>query len=97
MSCEGEADTDVEPTDGSSTPGGVFQVFGPPRELNFEVDALPPGDGEPTVTVRVRGEFVTGKIWFEAGQAENFAERLTAGAMAARGDDDDSGEAADEL
>ena len=97
MSCEGEPDADAEPTDGSDTPGGVFQVFGPPRELNFDVDALPPGDGEPTVTVRVRGEFVTGKIWFEADQAESFAERLTAGATAARGNDEDSEEAADEL
>jgi hypothetical protein len=49
------------------------------------------------VTVRVRGEFVTGKIWFEAGQAESFAEQLSAAATAARGNDDDSEEATDDL
>jgi hypothetical protein len=90
-------DPDAELADGSSTPGGVFQVFNPPRKLDFEADALPPGEGEPMVVVRVRGEFVTGKIWFEAGQAESFAERLSAAATAARGDDEDSEEAADEL
>jgi len=90
-------DTDAEPTDGSSTPGGVFQVFNTPCELNFEADPLPPGDGEPMVTVRVRGKFVTGKIWLEAGQAESFAQRLNAAATAARGNDEDSEEAADGL
>jgi hypothetical protein len=96
MSCD-EPEGGEGATDGSPAPGGVFQVFGPPRELNFEADALPPGDGEAMVTVRVRGEFVTGKIYFEADQAEGFAQRLTAAATSARNNDEDSEEAADEL